>query len=112
MTELNHNGPHLLGAVKTTGGRGGREGGKREEREGKVGKGKVKFSEGGVDSEVKGAGKKWMSQKKRRGEKPGEEDTREGKQRRKEGGENGGGVQIKIRQAVQSREVMGQTGKH
>lgn len=42
-SEPNHNGLHLLGAVKTTGGRGGEEG---EEREGEVGKGRVKFREG------------------------------------------------------------------
>lgn len=46
-SELNHNGPLLLGAVKTTGGRGGGE----EERRGRVGKGGtsgggVKFREG------------------------------------------------------------------
>lgn len=34
-SELNHNGPLLLGAVKTAGGRGGGE----EERRGRVGKG-------------------------------------------------------------------------
>lgn len=43
-SELSHNGPLLLGAVKTAGGRGG-EG--REEREGKVGgRRRAKFREG------------------------------------------------------------------
>lgn len=51
--KLNHNGPLLLGAVKTTGGRGGEGGGKGGngvERESKV-------HRGDVDGKVKGGGR-------------------------------------------------------
>lgn len=54
-SELNHNGPLLLGAVKTTGGRGGEAWG--EEREGKGGERESKVQRGDVDGKVKGGGR-------------------------------------------------------
>lgn len=52
-SELNHNGPLLLGAVKTTGGKGGQGGGKG----GKGGERESKVQRGDVDGKVKGGGR-------------------------------------------------------
>lgn len=61
--KLNHNGPLLLGAVKTTGGRGGDggggKGGKGGEREGKV-------QRGDVGGKVKGGERQGEAKKEER----------------------------------------------
>lgn len=115
-SELSHNGPLLLGAVKTAGGRGGegREGGKG----GKGGGGQTesKVQRGDVDSKVKGRGKRRRSQKKRGGEKPGRKDTRVTGRKEEEGRREGrgGGVsplQKKMRQKGSGQKSADKRGK-
>ena len=64
-SELNHNGPLLLGAVKTTGGRGGEAWGGRKGRE-RWGKRGSKVQRGDVGE---GGGERWRKRRTRSQEK-------------------------------------------